>query len=113
MAGDAATPSKDLISSVEVRLDRTGHDVVRVWNRGGLAGELVVVKGDGIPVYQRLVTDGPAAEAQRDALVDAIARFHLTAILPEGELASLPKLVEAIHELTRIMHQTLQEKPTS
>lgn len=58
--GDDA-PSAHLISSATVM--RIGiHDRVRLWNRGGLAGELTVVAGDGerIAAAHGLV-DGSAA----------------------------------------------------
>jgi uridine phosphorylase len=40
------SPSEHVISSAEV-LELGAHEVVRVWSRGGLAGELVVGRGDG------------------------------------------------------------------
>jgi len=43
----------DLISSVRVE-HGPGHDRVHVWNRGGKAGVLVVTKGDGDDVAERL-----------------------------------------------------------
>lgn len=39
-------PSDHLISSAAVSMSG-GHDRVRLWSRGGLAGELVVTAGDG------------------------------------------------------------------
>jgi hypothetical protein len=45
-----------LVSSVRVH-EEGNHDVVRVWNRGGLAGELVVNKGDGEPLARRLIRE--------------------------------------------------------
>jgi len=44
---------KDLISSVRVE-HGPRHDRVRVWNRGGLAGVLVVDAGDGNAIADRL-----------------------------------------------------------
>ena len=44
---------KDLISSVRVE-PGPAHDRVHVWNRGGKAGVLVVEKGDGNAVADRL-----------------------------------------------------------
>ena len=41
-----ATPSAHLITSMRVA-STPDHDLVRVWNRGGHAGELVMQKGDG------------------------------------------------------------------
>jgi len=35
-----------IITSVRV-VRSPGHDRVQVWNRGGLAGELIVTSGDG------------------------------------------------------------------
>lgn len=43
-AGDS--PSRHVVSSAEV-IEAGAHEVVRVWSRGGLAGELVVGRGDG------------------------------------------------------------------
>ena len=40
------SPSACVISSAEV-LEAGAHEVVRVWSRGGFAGELVVSRGDG------------------------------------------------------------------
>lgn len=34
------------------------HDEIRVWNRGGLAGVLVVTSGDGGTIAQRLAEVG-------------------------------------------------------
>jgi len=39
-------PSKQVVSSAVVER-RGAHDHVRIWNRGGLAGELVLQAGDG------------------------------------------------------------------
>lgn len=46
VAPAGAVPSEHVISSAEV-LEAGAHEVVRLWSRGGLAGELVVSKGDG------------------------------------------------------------------
>ena len=40
------SPSEYVISSAEV-FEAGAHERVRLWSRGGLAGELVVSKGDG------------------------------------------------------------------
>lgn len=45
-----------LVSSVRV-VRRGAHDVVRVWIRGGFAGELVTPEKDGAFVAVRLVGD--------------------------------------------------------
>lgn len=43
---EPARPPPPVVSTV--RVDRgVAHDRVRVWNRGGLAGVLVVASGDG------------------------------------------------------------------
>jgi hypothetical protein len=47
-------PSEQVVSSVTVEVVG-GHDVVRVWNRGGLAGTLTVCKGDGEAMKRRLL----------------------------------------------------------
>lgn len=55
-----ATHEGAIITSCRLRATPS-HDIVRVWNRHGLAGELVVVKGDGVRVVERLMnTPGPA-----------------------------------------------------
>lgn len=48
-----------LVSSVAVLLAPKGgwHDRVRIWNRGGLAGELIVGAGDGPKLAARLLPD--------------------------------------------------------
>lgn len=45
-----------IVSSVRVRVEAS-HDIVRVWNRHALAGELVVTHGDGHRVAVRLIGD--------------------------------------------------------
>lgn len=46
-------PSAHLISGATIT--RAGnHDVVKIWNRGGLAGELTVTAGDGAALVHRL-----------------------------------------------------------
>lgn len=40
------SPSDHVVSSATVR-EAGAHEVVRVWSRGGIAGELVVSRGDG------------------------------------------------------------------
>jgi len=46
VAPAGGSPSEHVVSSAEVRTFGA-HEVVRVWSRGGLAGELVVGRGDG------------------------------------------------------------------
>jgi hypothetical protein len=46
VAPAGGSPNQHVISSAEV-LEAGAHEVVRVWSRGGLAGELVVGRGDG------------------------------------------------------------------
>lgn len=48
---------RPLITSVRVE-KAYGHDRVRVWNRGGHAGELTVTNGDGAAVADRLLGGG-------------------------------------------------------
>jgi hypothetical protein len=43
-----------------------GHDRVTVWNRGGLAGTLMVVAGDGETVARRLC--GPDLEVKVEVI---------------------------------------------
>jgi len=46
------------------RIETVGpHDKVRIWNRGGLAGELVLTKGDGEPMLRAL---GMLEKAEED-----------------------------------------------
>ena len=52
---------KDLISSVRVEAGPR-HDRVSVWNRGGLAGVLLVDAGDGNDVADRLMDHLPTIE---------------------------------------------------
>lgn len=47
---------KPVVSSVRVRTGER-HDVVTVWSRGGNAGELIVDKGDGDEIADRLCGD--------------------------------------------------------
>jgi hypothetical protein len=49
-------PSEHLISSATVT-HVGGFDVVRLWNRGALAGELTLAAGDGIRLALRLELD--------------------------------------------------------
>ena len=48
---------RHLVTSVQVH-HGPGHDTIRVFNRGGLAGELIVQSGDGVDVALRLIPDG-------------------------------------------------------
>jgi hypothetical protein len=51
---------------VGARAPREGaHDVVRVWNRGGLAGELIVNEGDGEKIAARLLPEPAHVERGR------------------------------------------------
>jgi len=52
--GDAAISSHFLVSSIRVEVG-SGHDRVSVWNRGGKAGDLVLVTGDGVAFAIRLL----------------------------------------------------------
>jgi len=49
VAPAGGSPTGHAISSAEV-LEAGAHDVVRVWSRGGFAGEFVVSRGDGARV---------------------------------------------------------------
>jgi hypothetical protein len=49
-----ATIGLALVSNVRVTFG-PAHDVVRIWNRGGLAGELTMRSGDGEPLARRLL----------------------------------------------------------
>lgn len=54
-------PSGHLVSSVRVKAreihgHQAFHETLSVWNRGGLAGELVVTMGDGDEIARRLIT---------------------------------------------------------
>ena len=48
--------TRPLITSVRVEYG-PGHDRVRVWNRGGCSGELVVAKGDGDKLLDLLLPE--------------------------------------------------------
>lgn len=52
---------RDIVSSVHV-VRGPAHDVVRVFNRGALAGELVVLPGHGEEIAFRLV---PSEQRER------------------------------------------------
>lgn len=47
-------PASTLVVSNVAVVPGPGHDVVRVWNRGGLAGELTVTSGDGVKLAELL-----------------------------------------------------------
>jgi hypothetical protein len=70
-----------------VRLERIGgHDVLRVWNRGALAGELVLEAGDGGPVAALL-------------MLGADSPVSIQSGMPypgEGSGASYPETVSAV-----------------
>lgn len=65
-------PSCMLVSSVLVE-EGPAHDVVRVWNRGGMCGELVVVKGDGKRVAALL------DQSKRHLRIEPARETHLLA----------------------------------
>lgn len=44
---------RNLVTSVKLE-QGPAHDTLRIWNRGGLAGELRVTAGDGIMFVHRL-----------------------------------------------------------
>jgi hypothetical protein len=46
VAPAGGSPSEHVVSSAEVR-EAGAHEIVRIWSRGGLAGELIVGLGDG------------------------------------------------------------------
>lgn len=73
-----------LISSV--RVETIGnHDRVQVWNRGGLAGTLMVCAGDGDAIAELLQPGLVRARAELRALgavVDAELRLELRACEP-------------------------------
>ena len=52
----AVPPSKVLITSARV-LPGPAHDTIRIFNRGGLAGEITVTAGDGRDIASRLLND--------------------------------------------------------
>lgn len=55
---DSLSPSTILITSVKIDIRSAGHDVVHVYARGGLAGQLVVNKDDALEIARRLLPDG-------------------------------------------------------
>jgi hypothetical protein len=52
-----------LVTQVRVTFG-PAHDLVSVWNRGALAGELVVNRGDGERLARRLLADPEVFEEQ-------------------------------------------------
>jgi len=106
------SPSRLVVSSVSIE-QAGAHEVLRVWTRGGLAGELTVAEGDGQVVAERLglserltgaeptriaedMTSGlrTAAEAVANELMDATERG-------EGGAVSIAqgRLLKALREL--------------
>ena len=45
-----------IISQIIVKHNRYGHDIIKVWNRGGCSGELIVNVGDGERLADKLLT---------------------------------------------------------
>jgi hypothetical protein len=68
---------RTLITSVRV-VAGEGHDTVRVWNRGGLAGELVVTHGDGPDLARRLLPDAPDVSEGFDGIDTFVREVVLT-----------------------------------
>ncbi len=65
-------PSSRLVSSAVA--DRIGaHEEVRVWNRGGLAGVLVVERGDGPAIVERLTGGMVQGRVKASDALDAAA----------------------------------------
>ena len=84
-----SSPSSRLVSSVEV-LRRPGamHDEVRIWNRGGLCGDLTVKAGDGTAIKARLLAeDEERSERLKRSLRRASEGFGDGAILVRSTLA--------------------------
>lgn len=52
--GSGPHDERPIITTVRVE-EGPGHDNVHVWNRGGKAGVLVVDKGDGHRIAERLM----------------------------------------------------------
>lgn len=50
-------PCPDYITTVVVEID-PGHETVTVFNRGALAGTLVVAPGDGLRLAERMIPEG-------------------------------------------------------
>lgn len=65
---EPTSPTMYLVSSVKVER-RGGHDHVQLWNRGGFAGELVLLAGDGAALASRLNLEqaGESAPAECSA----------------------------------------------
>lgn len=57
------SPSEHAISSAEV-LEAGAHEVVRLWSRGGFAGEIVVSRGDGARICCTLLMLDAAEPAE-------------------------------------------------
>lgn len=57
--------NQHLITSVRVKRG-PGHDVLRIWNRGGCAGELTVNREDGEEIARRLIGPNYRRVARRE-----------------------------------------------
>lgn len=87
-----------LISSVMVQ-EGPAHDRVSVFNRGGLAGELVVTKGDGKRLSAILKPSTTTGDAALDEAIEALLRdCDLAADAPHPDIRTAPLLAE-IHRM--------------
>lgn len=104
----SASPSDLLVSSVAID-EGPAHDHVCVWNRGCLSGVLMVEKGDGDRIADRLLSDAPKLETDPKAapLPDGSWKEHVLASFayvadPDREPVPLEKMAKLRAELDTI-----------
>jgi hypothetical protein len=68
---------RTIVTSVRVFAGET-HDRVRIWSRGGLAGELVVTHGDGPDLARRLLPDAPDVAEAFDGISTFVREVVIT-----------------------------------
>jgi hypothetical protein len=92
---------RPLITSVRWR--RFGvHDVVRIWNRGGYAGELTVDEGDGALIADVLLGQHPADRLLRTTddgwnVIDLLDKPALSTPVPDPVPDFISDLPAALH----------------
>lgn len=122
IARGIASPSSHVASSATVET-RGAHELVRVWSRGGLAGELLVSEGDGARLADALDLQAYAGDGARKLDVDDVeqhrARHQLLHQFFDELVAdwishtgSLPSKSTVMELLTWSAQQTRDPSPT-